>query len=111
MLLNLVGNAIKFTDKGEIAIRATASDGSFTVAVRDTGPGIAPADQGRIFEEFQQADNSATKRKGGTGLGLAIAKRIIAMHGGRLWVESEVGKGSTFAFTIPVTVERQVGES
>ena len=110
VLLNLVGNAIKFTDKGEVAIKATTSDGSFTVAVRDTGPGIAPADQGKIFEEFQQADNSATKRKGGTGLGLSIAKRIIGMHGGRIWVESDVGKGSTFAFTIPVKVERQVSE-
>jgi signal transduction histidine kinase len=108
VLLNLVGNAIKFTDKGEVAIMATALDGSFTVAVRDTGPGIASSDQGKIFEEFQQADNSATKRKGGTGLGLSIAKRIIEMHGGRIWVESEVGKGSTFAFTIPVHVNRPV---
>ena len=110
VLLNLVGNAIKFTDNGEVAIKATMSDGSFTVAVRDTGPGIAPSDQGKIFGEFQQADNAATKRKGGTGLGLSIAKRIIGMHGGRIWVESDVGKGSTFAFTIPVTVERQVSE-
>jgi signal transduction histidine kinase len=108
VLLNLVGNAIKFTDKGEVAIKATTSAGSFTVAVCDTGPGIAPLDQGKIFEEFQQADNSATKRKGGTGLGLSIAKRIIEMHGGRIWVESEVGKGSTFAFTIPVQVNRPV---
>jgi signal transduction histidine kinase len=67
VLLNLVGNAIKFTDKGEVAIKATAENGSFTVAVRDTGPGISPSDQGKIFEEFQQADNAATKRKGGTG--------------------------------------------
>jgi signal transduction histidine kinase len=110
VLLNLVGNAIKFTDKGEVAIKATAENGSFTVAVRDTGPGISPSDQGKIFEEFQQADNAATKRKGGTGLGLSIAKRIIGMHGGRIWVESDVGKGSTFAFTIPVKVERQVLE-
>jgi GAF domain-containing protein len=110
VLLNLVSNAIKFTDKGEVAIKATMSDGSFTVAVRDTGPGIAPSDQGKIFEEFQQADNSATKRKGGTGLGLSIAKRIIGMHGGRIWVESDVGKGSEFAFTIPAKVERRVGE-
>jgi GAF domain-containing protein len=110
VLLNLVGNAIKFTDKGEVAIAATASGESFTVAVRDTGPGISPSDQDKIFEEFQQADNSATKRKGGTGLGLSIAKRIIGMHGGRIWVESDVGKGSTFAFTIPVKVERQVSE-
>ena len=110
VLLNLVGNAIKFTDKGEVAIKATMSDGSFTLAVRDTGPGIAPSDQDKIFGEFQQADNSATKRKGGTGLGLSIAKRIIGMHGGRIWVESDVGKGSTFAFTVPVRVERQVSE-
>jgi GAF domain-containing protein len=110
VLLNLVGNAIKFTDKGEVAINATAENGSFTVAVRDTGPGISASDQGKIFEEFQQADDSATKRKGGTGLGLSIARRIIGMHGGRIWVESDVGKGSTFAFTIPVRVERQASE-
>jgi signal transduction histidine kinase len=108
VLLNLVGNAIKFTDKGEVAIKATASDGSLTVAVHDTGPGIASSDQAKIFEEFKQADNSATKRKGGTGLGLSIAKRIIEMHGGRIWVESDVGNGSTFAFTIPVHVDRPV---
>jgi signal transduction histidine kinase len=106
VLLNLVGNAIKFTDKGEVAIKAITANGSFTVTVRDTGPGIVAADQNKIFEEFKQADNSATKRKGGTGLGLSIAKRIIEMHGGRIWVESEVGKGSTFAFTIPVQVNR-----
>jgi signal transduction histidine kinase len=110
VLLNLVGNAIKFTDKGEVAIKATAADGSFTVAVRDTGPGIATSDQDKIFGEFQQADSSITRKKGGTGLGLSIAKRIIGMHGGRIWVESDVGKGSTFAFTIPVKVERQVSE-
>jgi signal transduction histidine kinase len=76
--------------------------------VRDTGPGIAPSDQGKIFEEFQQAEDAATKRKGGTGLGLSIAKRIIGLHGGRIWVESDVGTGSTFAFAIPVRVDRQV---
>ena len=109
VLLNLVGNAIKFTDTGEVAIRTSIANGSFTVAVHDTGPGIAERDQGKIFEEFQQADSSITKQKGGTGLGLAIAKRIIEMHGGRLWVESELGHGSTFAFTVPVNVEAQVG--
>jgi signal transduction histidine kinase len=108
VLLNLVGNAIKFTDQGRVTIKASTENGLFTVAVTDTGPGIAPSDQGKIFEEFRQADNSATKRKGGTGLGLSIAKRIIEMHGGRIWVESEVGKGSTFAFTIPVHVNRPV---
>jgi len=109
VLLNLVGNAIKFTDKGEVKIAASTVDGSFTVAVRDTGPGIAETDQAKIFEEFQQADNSSTRQKGGTGLGLAIAKRIIEMHGGRLWVESSLGQGSTFSFTLPVRVEQQAG--
>jgi signal transduction histidine kinase len=104
VLLNLVGNAIKFTDKGEVTIRASATNGAFTVAVCDTGPGIAAADQAKIFEEFQQADSSITRKKGGTGLGLSIAKRIIEMHGGRIWVESEVGKGSRFYFTVPVRV-------
>src|SRR5207247_10020668 len=107
--LNLVGNAIKFTDKGEVAIRASVANGAFTVAVCDTGPGIAAADQAKIFEEFQQADSSITRKKGGTGLGLSIAKRIIEMHGGRIWVESEPGKGSTFCFTLPVRVEPQAG--
>jgi signal transduction histidine kinase len=107
VLLNLVGNALKFTDKGGVTIKATATLDSFAVAVIDTGPGIAPADQAKIFEEFQQADSSTTKEKGGTGLGLAIAKQIVEMHGGRLWVESEVGKGSTFQFSLPVNVERQ----
>ena len=88
VLLNLVGNAIKFTDTGEVAIKAFTANGSFTVAVRDTGPGIAEAEQAKIFEEFQQADLSITKKKGGTGLGLAIAKRIIELHGGASgWVE------------------------
>jgi signal transduction histidine kinase len=111
VLLNLVGNAIKFTDIGEVAIKTSTADGAFTVAVCDTGPGIPEADQGKIFEEFQQADSSPTKKKGGTGLGLSIAKRIIEMHGGRLWVESELGQGSTFCFTVPVKVERQVGHA
>src|SRR5262249_41755873 len=105
VLLNLVGNAIKFTDSGEIAINASAADGSFTVAVRDSGPGISPADQARIFDEFQQGDSSMTRKKGGTGLGLSIAKRIIDMHNGRIWVESAPGKGSTFFFTLPIKVD------
>ena len=108
VLINLVGNAIKFTDAGEIAIKAETNDGAFHVSVRDTGPGISAADQARLFQEFQQADNAITKKKGGTGLGLAISKRIIEMHGGKIWVESQVGQGSTFAFTLPVIVERQV---
>ena len=108
VLINLVGNAIKFTDAGEIAIKAEANNGSFHVSVRDTGPGISAADQARLFQEFQQADNAITKKKGGTGLGLAISKRIIEMHGGKIWVELQLGQGSTFTFTLPVIVERQV---
>ena len=101
VLLNLVGNAIKFTDEGRVTINVSTTNSLFTVAVCDTGPGIAASDQAKLFQEFQQADNSITKAKGGTGLGLAISKRIIEMHGGRIWVESEVGKGSTFKFTVP----------
>jgi signal transduction histidine kinase len=107
VLLNLVGNAIKFTDIGEVSIKGSSANGSFNVAVRDTGPGISTADQAKLFQEFQQADDSITKKKGGTGLGLAISRRIIEMHGGRIWVESSPGQGSTFAFTLPVTVEEQ----
>jgi signal transduction histidine kinase len=108
VLLNLVGNAIKFTDAGEVVISATASNGSFNVSVKDTGPGISPADQAKLFQEFQQADSSLTRKKGGTGLGLAISKRIIEMHGGRIWIDSVVGQGSTFSFALPVCVEQQV---
>ncbi len=108
VLINLVGNAIKFTDTGEVVIKATATDGSFHLSVRDTGPGISAADQAKLFQEFQQADNAITRKKGGTGLGLAISRRIIEMHGGKIWVESQLGEGSTFAFTLPVVVEQQV---
>lgn len=107
VLLNLVGNAIKFTDTGEVSVRASKTDRLFLIAVRDTGSGISEADQGKIFDEFQQADNSSIRRKGGTGLGLAIAKRIIEMHGGGIWVESTLGQGSTFSFTLPITEEKK----
>jgi GAF domain-containing protein len=102
VLLNLVGNAIKFTEQGEVTIEAFASNGAFNVAVRDSGPGIAAADQQKIFEEFQQVDNASTRQKGGTGLGLAISKRIVELHGGRIVVHSELGKGSTFTIRLPV---------
>jgi signal transduction histidine kinase len=107
VLLNLVANAIKFTDSGEVAIKASSANGLFNVSVCDTGPGISTADQVKLFEEFQQVDNSITKKKGGTGLGLAISRRIIELHGGRIWVESSPGQGSTFSFTLPVSVEQQ----
>ncbi len=111
VLLNLVGNAIKFTDTGEVVVKAAQVDGSFEVTVRDTGPGISEADQAKLFQEFQQADNSITRKKGGTGLGLAISKRIIEMHGGTIRVESRPGEGSTFSFTLPITVEQQAKQA
>jgi signal transduction histidine kinase len=105
VLLNLVGNAVKFTDTGEVAIGATAENGNFVLTVRDTGPGIAPEDQDKIFGEFQQVDNSNTRKKGGTGLGLAISKRMVEMQGGTISVDSELGQGSTFRVTLPIRVE------
>lgn len=106
-LLNLVGNAIKFTDEGRVEIRVAADNGSLSFEVTDTGPGIAPEQQERIFEEFHQVDNSITKEKGGTGLGLAITKRIVEMHGGRIWIDSALGKGSTFGFAVPVRAAQE----
>jgi signal transduction histidine kinase len=102
VLLNLAGNAIKFTDTGEVCIHARTGNGCFAVSVSDTGPGIPEEHQGRIFEQFHQVDSSNTKAKGGTGLGLAIAKQIVEMHGGRIWVESTPGRGSTFKMELPV---------
>jgi len=105
VLLNLVGNAIKFTDTGEVRVTAKAVNGNFNVSVTDTGPGIPEEHQARIFEQFHQVDSSNTKAKGGTGLGLAIAKQIVEMHGGRIWVESTLGKGSTFQMELPTRAE------
>ena len=108
VLLNLVGNAIKFTDAGEVEIRAASANGQFTLTVRDTGPGIADADQERIFGEFQQIDNSNTRQKGGTGLGLAISKRMVELQGGTISVESALGQGSTFRVVLPVHVDEMM---
>jgi len=102
VLLNLAGNAVKFTEAGSIEIAANAKDGHFEILVQDTGPGIALEHQMRIFEEFQQVDDSNTRQKGGTGLGLAISKRIVEMHGGSIGIESAPGMGSTFRVRIPV---------
>ena len=107
LILNLVGNAIKFTNEGEIKADATVVNQTFLVSVSDTGPGIAEVDQKKIFEGFHQVDGSITRKQGGTGLGLSIARKIVEMHGGRIWVESTLGKGSTFRFTLPVRVEKQ----
>ena len=105
VLLNLVGNAIKFTDAGSVSITATTVGDLLELTVTDTGPGIALADQERIFDAFQQVDSSSTRLKGGTGLGLAISKRIIRMHGGTIAVESAPGQGSTFRMRVPLQVD------
>ena len=102
VLLNIVGNAIKFTDAGSVEIHASAVGDDFVIAVQDTGPGIPAADQARIFEDFQQIDNSITRQKGGTGLGLSIARRLITAHGGRIDLRSTPGVGSTFTIFLPV---------
>jgi signal transduction histidine kinase len=104
VLVNLMANAVKFTEHGGVTIRASIVDGWITIAVVDTGVGIPPEAQTYIFDEFRQVDASTTRRYGGTGLGLAISKRLIALHGGRIWVDSSVGVGSTFLFTLPVRV-------
>lgn len=107
VLLNLVGNAIKFTNTGEVSVNAMLKDELFYVAISDTGPGIGEEDQLAIFDEFQQVDNSSTREQGGTGLGLAITKKIILMHGGEIGVHSSIGNGSTFWFRIPLQVNHQ----
>jgi signal transduction histidine kinase len=108
VLLNLLGNAIKFTEEGEVIVEASVSNETFLISVSDTGPGLSETNQKKIFEEFHQADGSSTREKGGTGLGLSISKKIVEMHGGRIWVDSIPKKGSTFRFTLPVRVERQM---
>jgi signal transduction histidine kinase len=105
VLLNLVGNAIKFTDHGGVEIVAAQKGDCFEISVVDSGPGIAPADQAKIFEEFQQVDNTSTRKKGGTGLGLSISRKIVELHGGAITVESEVGAGSTFTISIPINAQ------
>jgi GAF domain-containing protein/anti-sigma regulatory factor (Ser/Thr protein kinase) len=107
VLLNLVGNAIKFTDKGVVQISAKVVNRHFAISVTDTGPGIPIEEQKRIFEQFHQVDSSNTKAKGGTGLGLAIAKQIVEMHRGRIWVESSPGEGATFQMELPILVENR----
>jgi len=104
IVVNLVGNAVKFTDAGEVLIdveevESTSDEVELHVSVRDTGPGIPPEQHRRIFEAFRQADASTTRRFGGTGLGLSVSAQLVALMGGRMWLESEVGRGSTFHFT------------
>jgi signal transduction histidine kinase len=102
VVLNLLSNAIKFTpESGRIEVRASPQDGLVEVSVSDTGVGIAPEDQGAVFEEFRQV-GTADKKVEGTGLGLTLCRKFVELHGGKIWVKSELGKGSTFTFTIPV---------
>ena len=103
VLFNLLSNAVKFTaDGGRVEVAARRGNGDVVVTVRDTGIGIAPEDQERIFEEFQQARRASERSREGTGLGLALAKRFVELHGGRIWVDSAIGRGSTFTFTLPL---------
>src|SRR5262249_18486160 len=104
VVFNLLSNAVKFTPEGgRVDVSACADDGQVEVAVADTGAGVAPEELKTIFEEFKQATDG--KRAEGTGLGLPLSRRLVELHGGRLWVESEVGRGSIFRFTLPVRQE------
>jgi signal transduction histidine kinase len=107
VLLNLVSNAIKYTEMGEIGIEVATSEDNFRVTVRDTGAGIAPADQHRIFESFEQAHASESRVQSGTGLGLAICKTIVEMHGGSIGVASDLGRGSLFWCMFPIRVDQK----
>ena len=101
VVINLLSNAVKFTPEGgNVIVSSARVNGEVRVSVSDTGPGIAADDQARIFEDFQQTDLGARQLEG-TGLGLALSKKLIELHGGRIWVESELGKGSMFTFALP----------
>jgi signal transduction histidine kinase len=103
VLVNLLTNAVKFTPEGgQVKVEARYGDGAVIISVTDTGIGIAKEDQEAIFEEFRQAGGNYAQKREGTGLGLTLTKRFVEMHGGRIWVESEIGKGSTFTFTLPM---------
>ena len=109
VVVNLLSNAVKFTPNGgQIDLSAHLKHGEVWISVRDTGIGIAPEDQSRIFEEFQQANLGVTKAEEGTGLGLTLSKKFVELHGGRIWVESQVGAGSTFTFTLPIPESSEV---
>jgi len=116
VMLNLLTNATKFTDEGDIVVEISLNPGpagrkEMRVSVTDTGQGISLQDQTKLFQPFSQVDDSPTRKAGGTGLGLSICQHIINMHGGRIWVESEVGKGSTFHFTLQLFRKEMEGET
>lgn len=102
VLINLISNAAKFTDEGEVVCTARRRDGEIMVSVADTGVGIAPNEFDKVFEKFKQVGDTLTDKPKGTGLGLPISKQIVEHHGGRIWVESTLGVGTTFSFTLPV---------
>ncbi len=103
ILYNLMNNAIKFTpDKGRVIVSACKKKGELEIKVSDNGIGLSKENNEKIFMPFTQADSSTARRYGGTGLGLYIVKNFIDLHGGKIWVDSEVGKGSTFVFTLPI---------
>lgn len=102
VVINLISNAVKFTNQGSITCQATRNGDVMTISVIDTGTGIAPQDQEKVFEKFKQVGDTLTDKPQGTGLGLPICKQIVEHHGGKIWVESEIGKGSNFSFTLPV---------
>jgi signal transduction histidine kinase len=102
ILLNLLSNAIKFTPEGgRVGVKAARRDGTVEISVSDTGVGISPKDQEMIFEEFRQVRGDATRASEGTGLGLTLTRKFVELHGGGIRVDSDVGKGSTFTFTLP----------
>ena len=105
VVINLISNASKFTDEGGITVRARRDNGNILVSVTDTGMGIAEGDYDKVFEQFVQVGDTLTNKPKGTGLGLPISKQIVEHHGGKIWVESELGKGSTFSFTLPISEE------
>jgi len=102
VVINLISNAVKFTKSGKVTIRSAQEGGDVTIHITDQGIGIAAADQVRLFEKFTQVGDPLTEKPQGTGLGLAISKEIVARHGGRIWVKSVEGKGSTFSFSLPI---------
>ena len=109
VVINLISNAVKFTETGSVTCRATANNDELVVEIVDTGIGIAPEDREKVFERFKQVGDLLTDKPKGTGLGLPICKQIVEYHGGRIWVESELGKGSTFCFTIPLSSDASGG--
>jgi CheY-like chemotaxis protein len=105
VVINLISNAVKFTDQGSVTCRVRQRGQEVVVNVIDTGMGIAQEDYPKVFEKFKQVGDTLTNKPKGTGLGLPICKEIVEHHGGRIWVESEMGRGSTFSFTLPIAVD------